>query len=98
MFSTAREIVPGFRTLSMDATMAIQTPPPFRGNDKLLFGIIFGVLAFWLFAQTTLNISPTMASDLHIETSVMNMPSRLPRCFPAFSSSFSGVWPTGWGA
>ena len=53
--------------------MTSRTPPPFRGNDKLLFGIICGVLAFWLFAQTTLNISPTMASDLHIETSVMNM-------------------------
>jgi DHA2 family multidrug resistance protein-like MFS transporter len=45
----------------------------FVGNDRLLFGIIFGVLAFWLFAQTTLNISPVMASDLGIETSVMNI-------------------------
>ena len=34
----------------------------FVGNDRLLFGIIFGVLAFWLFAQTTLNISPVMAA------------------------------------
>jgi DHA2 family multidrug resistance protein-like MFS transporter len=45
----------------------------FVGNDRLLFGIIFGVLAFWLFAQTTLNISPVMADDLGIETSVMNI-------------------------
>ncbi len=45
----------------------------FVGNDRLLFGIIFGVLAFWLFAQTTLNISPVMATDLGIETSVMNI-------------------------
>jgi len=45
----------------------------FRGNDRLLFGIIFGVLAFWLFAQTTLNISPVMASDLGIKTSLMNI-------------------------
>lgn len=43
------------------------------GNDRLLFGIIFGLLAFWLFAQTTLNIGPVMASDLGIETSVMNI-------------------------
>ena len=43
------------------------------GNDRLLFGIIFGVLAFWLFAQTTLNISPVMAQDLGIETGVMNI-------------------------
>jgi DHA2 family multidrug resistance protein-like MFS transporter len=45
----------------------------FVGNDRVLFGIILGVLAFWLFAQTTLNISPVMAHDLGIETSVMNI-------------------------
>ena len=45
----------------------------YRGDDKLLFGIILGVLAFWLFAQTTLNIAPTMAADLDIATSVMNI-------------------------
>ena len=45
----------------------------FVGNDRVLFGIIFGVLAFWLFAQTTLNISPVMAEDLGVETSVMNI-------------------------
>ncbi len=45
----------------------------FVGNDRILFGIILGVLAFWLFAQTTLNISPDMAEDLGIENSVMNI-------------------------
>lgn len=45
----------------------------FRGNDRLLFGMILGVLAFWLFAQTTLNIAPTMAADLGIESGVMNI-------------------------
>jgi len=43
------------------------------GNDRLLYGIILGVLAFWLFAQTTLNIAPTMAADLGIAPSVMNI-------------------------
>ena len=38
------------------------TKTRFVGNDRVLFGIIFGVLAFWLFAQTTLNISPVMAA------------------------------------
>src|SRR3954452_9851534 len=46
---------------------------PYRGNDRLLAGMILGVLAFWLFAQTTLNIAPAMATDLGIETSVMNI-------------------------
>jgi DHA2 family multidrug resistance protein-like MFS transporter len=48
-------------------------PPPYRGNDTLLFGIILGVLAFWLFAQTTLNIAPAMAADLAVTTNVMNI-------------------------
>jgi DHA2 family multidrug resistance protein-like MFS transporter len=58
----------------------MSTQPPsgnegarFVGNDRVLFGIIFGVLAFWLFAQTTLNISPVMADDLRIGTNVMNI-------------------------
>ena len=45
----------------------------FRGTDRLLFGMILGVLAFWLFAQTTLNIAATMATDLGIDMSVMNI-------------------------
>jgi DHA2 family multidrug resistance protein-like MFS transporter len=45
----------------------------YRGDDKLLFGIILGVLAFWLFAQTTLNIAPAMAANLDVATNVMNI-------------------------
>jgi len=48
-------------------------PASYRGDDKLLFGIIFGVLAFWLFAQTTLNIAPAMAADLAVTTNLMNI-------------------------
>ncbi|RYG46097.1 MAG: MFS transporter [Chitinophagaceae bacterium] len=46
---------------------------PYKGNDKLLFGIILGVLAFWLFAQTILNINVDMARDLQMDTSLMNI-------------------------
>lgn len=46
---------------------------PFEGNDTVLFGIIFGVLAFWLFAQTTLNIAPVMAQELGTQPSIMNI-------------------------
>jgi len=35
--------------------------------------MILGVLAFWLFAQTTLNIAPTMAADLKVSMTVMNV-------------------------
>jgi DHA2 family multidrug resistance protein-like MFS transporter len=55
------------------ATPTTETNTSDIGNDRLLFGIILGVLAFWLFAQTTLNIAPTMAADLGVETSVINI-------------------------
>ena len=55
--------------------MTTSTPSGVKspGNDRLLFGMILGVVAFWLFAQTTLNIASTMAADLGIEMSVMNI-------------------------
>ena len=49
------------------------TSKTFKGTDRVLFGMIFGVLAFWLFAQTTLNIAPVMARELGVETSIMNI-------------------------
>ena len=53
-----------------------RAPVSYRGDDKLLFGIILGVLAFWLFAQTTLNIAPAMATDLGVASNVMNIAVR----------------------
>lgn len=57
----------------------------YKGNDKLLFGIILGVLAFWLFAQTTLNINVDMAKDLQMESSMMNIAVSI-------TSLFSGIF------
>jgi DHA2 family multidrug resistance protein-like MFS transporter len=53
--------------------MAVRAPSVYRGDDRLLFGIILGVLAFWLFAQTTLNIAPAMAATLNVGTSLINI-------------------------
>src|SRR5258708_3477947 len=46
---------------------------PHLGTDKLIFGIVLAVVTFWLFAQTTLNVAPTMASDLGVTTNVSNI-------------------------
>jgi MFS transporter, DHA2 family, multidrug resistance protein len=58
---------------------------PFEGNDRLLFGIILGVLTFWLFAQTTLNIAPDMSRELGTDSSVMNI-------VVAITALFSGIF------
>lgn len=57
----------------------------YKGNDKLLVGIILGVLAFWLFAQTTLNINVVMAKDLQMDTALMNIAVSI-------TSLFSGIF------
>jgi DHA2 family multidrug resistance protein-like MFS transporter len=59
----------------MTTALSESTSPrvAYAGTDRLLFGMILGVLAFWLFAQTTLNIAPTMGAALGIGTSVMNI-------------------------
>lgn len=62
-----------------------ETQAPFKGNDRLLFGIIMGVIAFWLFAQTTLNIAPDMQRDLGMAPNTMNIAV-------AITSLFSGIF------
>jgi MFS transporter, DHA2 family, multidrug resistance protein len=59
--------------VTISTTERAATNATYAGNDRLLFGMISGVLAFWLFAQTTLNIASTMATDLGIQMSVMNI-------------------------
>lgn len=57
----------------------------YQGTDKLLVGIILGVITFWLFAQTTLNIAPDMQRDLGLDASVMNIAV-------ALTALFSGIF------
>jgi DHA2 family multidrug resistance protein-like MFS transporter len=57
----------------------------FRGNDRLLLGIILGVLGFWLFAQTTLNVAPDMQRDLGLSAGLMNIAV-------ALTALFSGIF------
>jgi MFS transporter, DHA2 family, multidrug resistance protein len=45
----------------------------YQGNDRLLLGMVMGVITFWLFAQTTLNIAPTMGTDLGLNKNTINI-------------------------
>jgi len=70
----------------MSETPSLSTGlPKFHGNDKLLYGIILGVVTFWLFAQTTLNIAPDMGKDLGLGASMMNIAV-------AITALFSGIF------
>jgi DHA2 family multidrug resistance protein-like MFS transporter len=56
-----------------DATLNLTAAPTYDGTNRLILGIVLAVVTFWLFAQTTLNIAPTMRDDLHITNSVSNI-------------------------
>ena len=64
---------------------SVQSKVAYKGNDRLLFGIIMGVIAFWLFARTTLNIAPDMGRDLGMDANTMNVAV-------AITSLFSGIF------
>lgn len=32
----------------------------YKGDNKLILGIVLGVVTFWLFAQSLLNVVPTL--------------------------------------
>jgi DHA2 family multidrug resistance protein-like MFS transporter len=53
------------------ATAATSEAP--RGANRLIVGIVFAVITFWLFAQTTLNVAPAMREELRISESLNNI-------------------------
>src|SRR5690606_10715717 len=55
------------------------------GNDRLLAALVLGVMSFWLFAQTMLNIAPVVRADLGASAGVMNTAV-------ALTSLFAGIF------
>lgn len=56
-----------------NATLNLAAAPPYRGTDRLVLGIVLTLITFWLFAQTTPNVAPTMRDDLRITNSASNI-------------------------
>ena len=67
------------------APMHTSAPAPLAGNDRLLAGLVLGVMSFWLFAQTVLNIAPVLQADLGLATGTMNTAV-------ALTSLFAGIF------
>ncbi|PLS04839.1 MFS transporter [Neobacillus cucumis] len=62
----------------------------YKGTNKLLTGIVFGVITFWLFAQAMVNVVPAVQSDLGISLGTINIAISL-------TSLFSGMFIVGAG-
>lgn len=57
----------------------------YKGTNKLITGIVFGVISFWLFAQSMVNIVPAVQSDLGVSLGTLNVAISL-------SALFSGMF------
>ena len=57
----------------------------YKGTNKMITGIVFGVITFWLFAQAMVNIVPAVQSDLGISLDILNVGISL-------TALFSGIF------
>src|ERR1043165_8126947 len=55
---------------STTTAATVHTP---RSANRYLVGIVLSVITLWLFAQTTLNVAPTMREELRISESLNNI-------------------------
>lgn len=53
----------------------------YKGTNKMITGIVFGVITFWLFAQSMVNIVPAIQSDLGVSLSTINVAISLTALF-----------------
>ena len=63
----------------------------FKGDNRLLLGIILGVITFWLFAQSVLNIVPTLQESFNTNAGIINTAVSL-------TALFSGLFVVGAGS
>lgn len=68
----------------------MESSKQFRGDNKLLIGIIIGVLTFWLFAQSLVNVVPTLQSSFNTDMGTINIAISL-------TALFSGLFIVGAG-
>lgn len=68
----------------------------YQGGDKLILGIVLGVLTFWLFAQSMVNIIPSVQSSLNIPLGSLNLAvsstALFSGCFIVIAGGFSDKW------
>jgi DHA2 family multidrug resistance protein-like MFS transporter len=44
----------------------------YKGNNRMMTGIVFGVLTYWLFSQTLINVMPEVQLDMGISLGLLN--------------------------
>ena len=57
----------------------------YKGTNKMIIGVVFGVLTFWLFAQSMVNVIPAVQEDLGVSLGLLNVAISL-------TALFSGIF------
>lgn len=57
----------------------------YQGSNKMITGIVFGVITFWLFAQSMVNVVPAVQEDVGISLGMLNIAISL-------TALFSGIF------
>lgn len=53
----------------------------YKGTNKMIIGIVFGVITFWLFAQAMVNVVPDVQADLGVSIGTLNIAISLAALF-----------------
>ena len=53
----------------------------YKGTNKMITGIVFGVITFWLFAQAMVNVVPAVQKDLGVSLGTVNIAISLTALF-----------------
>lgn len=53
----------------------------YKGTNKMIIGIVFGVITFWLFAQAMVNVVPAVQEDLGVSLGTLNIAISLTALF-----------------
>lgn len=53
----------------------------YEGTNKMITGIVLGVITFWLFAQSMVNVVPAIQESLHISLNMLNIAISLTALF-----------------
>lgn len=59
----------------------MDTATGYKGTNKMIAGIVFGVITFWLFAQAMVNVVPAVQEDLGISLGTLNVAISLTALF-----------------
>ncbi|MEY8601192.1 MFS transporter [Staphylococcus shinii] len=63
----------------------------YKGDNKLILGIVLGVVTFWLFAQSLLNVVPTLQQSFHSNIGTISIAVSI-------TALFSGMFVVGAGS